>query len=40
MLDKNITLDSLLKRIEVLEKNNSLELAIGTVYNKINNLKN
>ena len=39
MLNKDIILDSLLKRIEVLEKNSSLELAIGTVYNKINNLK-
>lgn len=39
MSDKNITLDSLLKRIEVLESNKTLELVVGNIHTKINNLK-
>lgn len=39
MENKNIDLSSLLKRIEILEKNNSLEVVAGNIYTKINNLK-
>lgn len=39
MENKNLNLDSLLKRIEVLESNKTLELVVGNIHTKINNLK-
>lgn len=39
MENKNLNLDSLLKRIEVLENNKTLELVVGNIHTKINNLK-
>ena len=39
MENKDLILDSLIKRIEVLEKTNSLELVANNMYSKINTLK-
>ena len=39
MENKDLILDSLIKRIEVLEKTNSLELVANNIYSRINTLK-